>query len=265
MKIYDICMFFNELDVLEIHLNELYDHVDYFVIVECTYTFTGVPKKINFLDNINRYSKYMDKIIYFVLDYIPDAYGINESSRNWEREKFNREFLRFELIKLGLNDEDIILSVDLDEIVDSEIVKKIRNRELLIQNNTYYCLEMDLYVYNIETKNNVEKWYHSKLLNYYTLKNCQLSLHQIRSDLPINHLVIIYKAGWHLSYFGDTSTIFYKLSSFAHAADNRIVNVLDKKIIEEKIKTNIFVGNDTKLTHIPIKENTWLPKYYFLK
>ena len=34
MKTYDCFQFFNELDILEIRLNELYSQVDYFVIVE---------------------------------------------------------------------------------------------------------------------------------------------------------------------------------------------------------------------------------------
>jgi len=37
-KIYDCFSFFNELDLLEIRLQELYDHVDYFVISEANKT-----------------------------------------------------------------------------------------------------------------------------------------------------------------------------------------------------------------------------------
>jgi beta-1,4-mannosyl-glycoprotein beta-1,4-N-acetylglucosaminyltransferase len=44
MKIYDCFPFFNELDILEIRLNELYDVVDYFVLVESRCSFSNNPK-----------------------------------------------------------------------------------------------------------------------------------------------------------------------------------------------------------------------------
>ena len=65
MKIYDCFLFFNELDLLEIRLNLLYQHVDYFVIVESEVTFQGQLKDFNFEKNIKRYEKFTDKIFYF--------------------------------------------------------------------------------------------------------------------------------------------------------------------------------------------------------
>lgn len=44
-KIYDLMPFYNEFDLMEIRLNHLYDHVDYFVICEAGETFTGSRKK----------------------------------------------------------------------------------------------------------------------------------------------------------------------------------------------------------------------------
>ena len=43
-KIYDCFKFYNELDLLEIRLNELDPHVDFFVIVEATKTHSGKKK-----------------------------------------------------------------------------------------------------------------------------------------------------------------------------------------------------------------------------
>lgn len=45
MKIYDCFTFFNELDLLEIRLEELYNYVDYFVIVEANKTHAGEIKE----------------------------------------------------------------------------------------------------------------------------------------------------------------------------------------------------------------------------
>lgn len=43
-RIYDCFLFFNELEILDVRLHELYDHVDKFVIVESVETFRGNPK-----------------------------------------------------------------------------------------------------------------------------------------------------------------------------------------------------------------------------
>ena len=46
MKVFDSFRFFNELDLLEIRFNLLYDHVDYFVITECPYTTGRIGKDL---------------------------------------------------------------------------------------------------------------------------------------------------------------------------------------------------------------------------
>ncbi len=46
IKIYDAFNFFNELELLDIRLNVLNDHVDYFVLVESTLTHSGLPKEL---------------------------------------------------------------------------------------------------------------------------------------------------------------------------------------------------------------------------
>ena len=48
-KIYDCFIFFNELDLLELRLEEHFDRVDIFVLCEANTTFTGRPKPLVFL------------------------------------------------------------------------------------------------------------------------------------------------------------------------------------------------------------------------
>ena len=66
--IYDCFTFFNELDILEIRLNTLYDTVDYFVIAEANKTHTGKEKDYVFEKNQARFSNFLDKIIYIKVD-----------------------------------------------------------------------------------------------------------------------------------------------------------------------------------------------------
>jgi hypothetical protein len=56
-KIYGV-PFFNELEVLEIRLDIMYDYVDFFYNKWCDYTFSGLPKPFNFEENKDRFSKY---------------------------------------------------------------------------------------------------------------------------------------------------------------------------------------------------------------
>ena len=46
--VYDCFLFFNELELLEVRLNEMASFVDKFVIVEASETFRGAPKPFIF-------------------------------------------------------------------------------------------------------------------------------------------------------------------------------------------------------------------------
>lgn len=56
----------NELDLLEIKLEELYDFVDKFIIIESTHTHTNLPKTLHYVENEKRFDKYKDKVIHLV-------------------------------------------------------------------------------------------------------------------------------------------------------------------------------------------------------
>ena len=66
MKIYDCFQFFNEENVLDLRLNILDEHADFFVIVESTTDHQGNEKKLNF--DINKFKNFQKKIIYVVVE-----------------------------------------------------------------------------------------------------------------------------------------------------------------------------------------------------
>ncbi|ENG0234628.1 beta-1,4-mannosyl-glycoprotein beta-1,4-N-acetylglucosaminyltransferase, partial [Burkholderia multivorans] len=106
-KIYDCFCYFNEDMLLELRLETLWDHVDYFVISEAVYTQTGNPKPLNF--DIEKFAKYRDKIRYLTVDHF--APGARSA---WKNENYQRNYLIH-----GLHDaqpDDWILVSDLDEI-----------------------------------------------------------------------------------------------------------------------------------------------------
>lgn len=131
-KIVDGFTFFNELDLLEIRLKYLYDVVDYFVIVEADTSFNGEAKQMFFKENSERFSPFMNKIIYVPINM--KSYE-DEKKVAWKREEFQRNSILNGLINLDITDTDLILISDVDEIPDIEILKSIKSN--CIENNVF--------------------------------------------------------------------------------------------------------------------------------
>ena len=145
-KIYDIFTFNNELDVLEIRLNILNDYVDYFVIIEATETFSGYSKPLYYELNKNRFSKFSDKIIHYVITDTPENFNdmncdqvILEMASNspnvtrehlcWLKEFYQKESIKKALI--GLNDDDICYISDLDEIWNYDLNISVGDNDII--------------------------------------------------------------------------------------------------------------------------------------
>ena len=70
MRIFDCFMYFDEDLLLDVRLNYLDPYVDYFVIVESSFTHSGEKRDLKF--NLEKFRKFKDKIIYKVYDEIPN-------------------------------------------------------------------------------------------------------------------------------------------------------------------------------------------------
>ena len=134
-------MFFDEEMLLDLRLNIMNKHVDRFVITESIYMHSGKPKKLIF--DINKFSKFKDKIIYNVVDdHPPDIEVINKNDNNDIKgsklinNSLKRENHQREMAKKSLNeakDEDIILINDIDEIpnLDGVNFNNINNKIII--------------------------------------------------------------------------------------------------------------------------------------
>ena len=71
MKIFDCFSYRDEDLLLDLRLNILSDHVDYFVITEGNKTWQNNPKKLRF--DINKFKKFKEKIIYIPVTDMPDG------------------------------------------------------------------------------------------------------------------------------------------------------------------------------------------------
>ena len=153
MKIFDCFMFFDEEMLLDLRLNIMDKYIDKFIITEATYMHSGKTKKLIF--DINKFSKFKDKIIYNVIDTQPlnlEIVNKNDSNvikgsklinNSIKRENHQREMAKNSLDKVG--EEDVILINDIDEIPNlNEINFNNINKKLIIFKQKTYCYKFNL-------------------------------------------------------------------------------------------------------------------------
>lgn len=122
-KVYDIWKYNDEAKMLEVRLEENWDVVDYFVIIESTTAFSGLKKELAFAENSAKYAKYMEKIIHVTCDMsvavVPND-GDGNPGRGWPREYLGSDCLKFGLA--GASPDDIVVFGDTDEIARPEVL-----------------------------------------------------------------------------------------------------------------------------------------------
>ena len=256
MKIVDCFTFYNELEMLNYRLNLLDPYVDYFIIVEAHQTHVGKEKSLFFKENAARFKQFNDKIIHIIVE-LPHKYPCSiEKNEYWKNENYQRDCISKGLDYLKLDEDDILVLSDLDEIPNPELLRRIKNKQVVPFD--LVSLEQDLYYYNLRCRI-VSKWYHSKIMKYGWYKQSDLTFNKIRE--VTNH-AFFYNSGWHLSYFGDSEFISNKLKNFAHQEYNS-KEFTDISNIEDKIKTckDLF-GRNQEFEIIEIKNNKNLPPLY---
>jgi beta-1,4-mannosyl-glycoprotein beta-1,4-N-acetylglucosaminyltransferase len=217
MKIIDAFPFFNEIEVLKIRLELLYDCVDEFVICESNYTFSGVEKEFNFIKHIDEFDKWIDKIVYMKyepdlnnLDFTVKAKTFDPSSAPWIVEFGQRDFISTYLTTL--DDKDVVFVSDVDEFINPDLIEYIREQNL---NVDIVHLNMLFYYYyfnciGVGTGNsNWDSVFAAKVS--FLKKNPNLSTLRVnKSTHTMNN------GGWHFSYLGGVEQIINKIESFSH-------------------------------------------------
>jgi len=252
VKLIDCFIFYNELDMLEYRFKEIDDVIDYYVLVECTKTFANNDKELFFENNKNKFEKYLDKIIHIVVDK-----DIPNTNNAWDREWYQRNCIDTGIQKLNLINEDIVIISDVDEIPDIDTLLNIKNNKL----EGIYCLEQDMYYYNLNCKGLNHKWYLPKILNFGSYNGKPETTRANVQNVPI-----IKYGGWHLSYFGDIDFIQNKIKNFSHQEYNNDFILNEQRIKEQIINCSDLFGRDNKskhnFTYIDINNNSYLPKKY---
>lgn len=285
----DAFLFFNELDILELRLEELHTVVDYFLLVECGETFSGVTKPFLYDENKDRFSSYLDKIWHVKLPGLPLLLDDTEEGR-FRLEQFQRDALMLGLIGRKLKDDDIILISDVDEIPQSksvaEISKYLTNRDIALFKQRYFKLFLD-----VELPPETEDWLGTVAVRYGVLT--QTTPHALRvgnygarfydpsfeiiSDGKTLRRRFIQNGGWHLTYFGGAEAVRYKTANYAHGARIAPGAALSTPVASivrgrseglRPFTNNLKIELQAKIRHLdknvpgPILDN--LSKYYHL-
>ena len=251
MKIYDCFMFYDEDVILDLRLNILNEYIDYFVIVESKFFHNGKERKLRF--DIEKYTKFRDKIIYIIQDNQPS--GIQEILKSDDEgtisaKEINNALLRENsqrnLISQGLKmaaDNDLILISDVDEIPNLEKVKlKETKNEILMFVQDIFYYKLNRYLPNFQwfgTKGCLKKNLKSPqwLRNIKNKKYSFLRIDTFFSDKKYINKKFINHGGWHFSNLKNAEDLELKLKSYLHHRDYE-VEELGKTKIEKLMKTN---------------------------
>ena len=244
-------MFYDEDLLLDLRLNILDQHVDFFVIVESKYFHNGKERQLKF--DIKKYKKFENKIIYIVHDTEPAKIhklnqGDDEGTKSYKliinahlRENDQRNH-----ISKGLNnakDDDLILISDVDEIPNFESIdlKKIKNQIIMFEQTIFYY-KLNRYLPNFTwygTKGCKKKYLKKPqwLRNIKSKKFLFWRVDTLLSDTKYINKYFVNDGGWHFSNLKNAEGLDLKLKSYLHHRDYEVEELGIKKI-DELIKNN---------------------------
>lgn len=199
---YDLTQIFNELDLLEIRLNILDSHVDYFVIGQSTQTFSGKDKPLYFDKNEKRWDKWRDKIIDVIMPRV-------DTDDVFKRTRIQKDSLRS---VLNCQPDDTIYYGDIDEIWTPQTEEG--------------KLEQINYCYYLNQRSS-ELWQGTNVFKYKNIKD----LNEIRAD----HSNILLNGGWHFTSMGGHEQVLKKLEAYDHQEFNTQEN---RELLKDRIKDN---------------------------
>ena len=276
-------MYFDEEVVLEVRLNTLDKYVDYFVIVESSFTHKGDNKNLMF--NHNKFQKFKNKIIYLVYDKQPKGIEVvnendseDEKSRKYILNAALRENGQRNFIQNGLNeaeDNDIILISDVDEIPNlSEVNFNNISEKIVMFHQDMFYYKFDLKIPNLlwtGTKSCRKKYLLSPqwLRNVKDRKYFPFRIDILFSEKKYSSIKFISNGGWHFSNIKTAEEIEYKLKSYLHHREfdeqslsvEEIQNIIENKkaIYDLKVDKRVNkIGDGSKLVKIKFEK---LPIY----
>ena len=245
MKIYDCFMYYDEDLVADLRFNILNKYITEFIVVESKFTHSGEKRTLLF--DINKYSKFKNKINYIVLENEPenletinDKDTIDKKNSKYIMNALKRENFQRNAISRGLkkvNPEDLILISDVDEIPDlSNLNLENINDEIILFKQNFYYYKFNLMLEDLP-------WLGTKACKHKMLKSPQWlrnikdkkypfwRLDILFSDKKYSNIKFVENGGWHFSNMKTPAEIEKKMRTYLHHREYDI-----NPLGEEKIK-----------------------------
>ncbi len=224
-RIFNLMPFNDELALLKVHLAEMADWVDLFVIAESEVTFTGQPKPLHFRDHRAEFEQYADKIVHVVVPEHPEAFH-----SPWGRDFRQRDLAITALSGLAAPD-DLVLLTDVDEILDRRALEGFEG--------DFAGLRMALFRFFLNYRPAPDNLpirrtgavARAELLARFGSSYLRFDLAR-RKDGQL-----LKKAGWHFTSICNPERLVAKVNSYAHqerGAEWRDVDSVDRRLSQIK-------------------------------
>jgi beta-1,4-mannosyl-glycoprotein beta-1,4-N-acetylglucosaminyltransferase len=193
--------FFNELDLLEVKCRELAGVVDCHLVVEAPVTFTGIPKRLHFAENRERFRDF--PVMHVVAELQQTA------SSPWDRERRQHEFLRSAVRDMK---PEIVMYLDADEIPKRDTVARFREKNIEAAH-----VDMDWVTFFFDRLDTSRRPTTGRIWRF----DPRADWGPWRGDgLDESPATVIPNAGWHFDYFNfEDDYLVQKLRAISHAAD----------------------------------------------
>jgi beta-1,4-mannosyl-glycoprotein beta-1,4-N-acetylglucosaminyltransferase len=268
MKIYDVFLFYNEIELLDLRLNTLNSVVDYFVITEARVTFSGKPKPLYFEENRALFKSFEGKIIHNVIEVTPDSFEfhtppnsyftrrdasyphksggvpLSKLSLDFQREVFQRDSVINGLLGIAKS-EDLVMISDLDEIPNPSAVQQVIDS--FVPGTIYsLCQKWHMYYLNVACSN---EWFGTRICDFALLNGRSIDLMRYHlENRAAQPGPIVENGGWHFSFLGGQERIREKLAAYSYQGRRskfflRILDKLFPQRIQKKIQNNNDIFN----------------------
>lgn len=254
--IVDCSLVFTELDLLRLRLEELWNVVDRFIVVEGTHTFSGKPKPLYFLQDIDCFADYTEKIFHVTVDL--SGSGFTDA---WQREFAQRNAVLRGMD--GVPEDAWVILADVDELPSADALKEaiqiasipsweaVRDHVLLQLRNFYYYV-------NCRGVDDAAWWTGLKMCRLGSLRPDPQK--KLRDILPTDpRFLTIHDAGWHFSFCGGADQVRRKIQAFSHTELDR-PEFTDPAKIAERIRT-LRDPFDRELRWEKVRFDESYPKY----
>lgn len=243
--IVDTFPFFNELDLLECRLEEIYDAVDYVVAVEADVDHQGHPKPYYLSENLDRFDPWKDKLRVVRATDLPT---VEEYPNAWWREIAQREHLTRGLAELDLGADDIIIHGDVDEIPRAVVARNVKPKGFvtLLQRGHFWAVD---WLYPPGWEGTVCARVRD-ITSFGDMRNTRRQ-NPARQCIP--------DAGWHFSWLGGDDANLVKVNAFCHP--ETIPTITDAIVQGSVHRTQGIHSDGTKMEPVDV-DRSW-PAYIY--